>query len=140
MTLAHAIARLFLFSVGSALLLASCGGGSGGGNQPATSLPGSTLLIDASSIIDDDPSRDGIPCIDNPQFEPIAINTDFAEDDLVIAVRSRSEVRAYPHDIMAWHEITNDAGGAANDAFVVSYCPLTGSALAWVAFYPRAEI
>lgn len=131
MTFAHAIARLFLFSVVSALLLASCGGGSGGGNQPANSQPGGTWLIDASSVIDGGPGRDGIPSIDNPQFEPIAINTDVADDDLVIAVRSGSEVRAYPHDVMDWHEITNDAGGAAGNAFVVSYCPLTGSAFAW---------
>ena len=49
--------------------------------------------------------------------------------DLVIALRSGGDVKVYPHDIMDYHEIVND--GPADDPFTMSYCPLTGSALAW---------
>ncbi len=44
-------------------------------------------------------------------------------------LRDGAEVKAYPHDIMDYHEIVND--GPADEPFSMSYCPLTGSAVAW---------
>ena len=51
-------------------------------------------------------------------------------DDPVIVLRYNGVVKIYPHDIMNWHEIVND--GDSSDPFSLSYCPLTGSAMAWV--------
>jgi len=45
-------------------------------------------------------------------------------------LRHGGEIKAYPHDIMDWHEVVND--GPNDDQFTMSYCPLTGSAVAWI--------
>lgn len=69
--------------------------------------------------------RDCIPSIDNPHY---AITTDPAhtylqESDLVVGMYNGSEYVAYPHPILDWHEVVNESG------YMISYCPLTGSAL-----------
>jgi hypothetical protein len=111
------------------LLLGACGGG--GGNKTPDPAVVDSWLIPAEEVVDGGPGRDGIPSIDNPQFEPIDSNVDVADNDIVIAVRAGSEVRVYPHAIMDWHEIVNDRAVMPNEPFVLSYCPLTGSAVAW---------
>lgn len=117
-------AAWIFFSVSS---LMACSGGSGGGgnNRQADSW-----LIPAAEVIDGGPGKDGIPAIDEPNFESASTIASVADDMLVIAVRYNGEVRAYPHDILDWHEIVND--GPRDDPFSISYCPLTGSAVAWV--------
>jgi hypothetical protein len=52
-------------------------------------------------------------------------------DDLVVAVRTADGIKVYPHDILDWHEIVNDTRDDLMGPFVLSYCPLTGSAVAW---------
>ena len=122
----------FWFSVAITLCLGACGGGgSSGGNPPGGGGPGDTWLIPVNEIVDGGPGRDGIPSIDNPAFEPIANNIDVGDDDLVIAIQAGADIKVYPHDIMDWHEVVNDVGATANDPFMLSYCPLTGSAIAW---------
>jgi hypothetical protein len=49
--------------------------------------------------------------------------------DAVVGVFVEGEYRAYPHKILNWHEVVNDS--VLSNNFVLSYCPLTGSALAW---------
>ena len=51
------------------------------------------------------------------------------EDDYVAAVSVGGEILAFPHPILNYHEIVNAKVGS--DDFVLSYCPLTGSAVAW---------
>lgn len=73
--------------------------------------------------------KDGIPSIDDPKFDT-ADNIDFIPDErLVLGIRMESEVRAYPVQIMDWHEIVNDEFPAENVA--ITYCPLTGTGIAW---------
>ncbi len=67
------------------------------------------------------PPKDGIPSIDNPQFDRPQ-TTPFSEDELVIGVVVNGEAKAYPFGIMNWHEIVNDTVGGLN--LTVSYCPL----------------
>ena len=86
-------------------------------------------LIPASEVRDGGPGRDGIPSIDNPQFASVD-EIDFIVDDrLVIGVKSGDEVKAYPHQILDWHEIVNDEIG--NTPFALTYCPLTGTGIGW---------
>jgi hypothetical protein len=115
-------------------LLASCGGSSGGDadSRPAANLPdigAGAWLISTDDVVDGGPGVEGIPAIDNPKFEPVAANDWLQPTDLVIGMRVGGVVKAYPHDILDWHEVVNDT--AANDPFSLSYCPLTGSAVAW---------
>lgn len=112
------------------LLLGACGGGGGGNASPNPGVVQS-WLIPAEQVVDGGPGQDGIPSIDAPEFAPLAGNTDVGDDELVIAVLAGSEVKVYPHAIMDWHEVVNDTTVASNDPFVLSYCPLTGSAVAW---------
>jgi hypothetical protein len=74
------------------------------------------------------PQRDGIPPIDHPKVVPIA-KMRVALDDRapVMVVQQRRAVRAYPLEILVWHEIVNDVLGGRPIA--VTYCPLCNSAL-----------
>ncbi|NIV16145.1 MAG: DUF3179 domain-containing protein, partial [Aliifodinibius sp.] len=49
--------------------------------------------------------------------------------DLVIGLKMGNDIKAFPHKILDWHEIINT--GIGNKALAVTYCPLTGSAIAW---------
>ena len=115
------------------ILLASCGGG-GSGAAANTTPPIVTLedwLIPRAQVVDGGPGQDGIPSIDSPQFQ---VATDVSSSflfpsDLVIGVFVDGEYRAYPHKILNWHEVVNDS--VSSNDFVLSYCPLTGSAVFW---------
>ena len=72
---------------------------------------------------------DGIPALVNPSYELAATITTVQPDDLVAVVRYAGQYFAYPLDILDWHEIVND--DSTGQPFVVSYCPLTGSSVAW---------
>ncbi len=50
------------------------------------------------------PPKDGIPSIDNPQFDTAA-TTPFNWQQTVIGVVVNGEAKAYPFGIMNWHEI-----------------------------------
>jgi len=109
-------------------LLFACGGGGGGGGSSGPGA-GAIWLIPADEVVDGGPGQDGIPAIDNPRFEPVSQNATTGADELIIGVRYGGATKAYPHEIMDWHEIVND--GPSTDPFAVSYCPLTGSAVTW---------
>jgi len=78
-------------------------------------------------------SKDGIPSIDNPKFNPHTIaknDIDYLVDtDLVIVSFLRGQIRVYPHKILDWHEIVNETHDGM--LTVVSYCPLTGTGNIW---------
>jgi len=85
--------------------------------------------IPASQIHKGGPPRDGIPSIDEPQFiSPEAANKLEPEDD-VLGVVHNGIAKAYPVNILNWHEIVNDEFNG--QPVVVSYCPLCGSGLAF---------
>lgn len=86
-------------------------------------------LIPKEQIFDGGPGKDGIPALLNPQVSDIT-SINFLEDaDLVIAIKFGDEVRVYPHPILDWHEIINDE--INGNKFAITYCPLTGSGIAW---------
>lgn len=86
-------------------------------------------LIPKDEVFDGGPGRDGIPSIDNPQFTNVTNAPYLTDDDLVIGFKNGVVVRAYPHPILDWHEIVNDEVNGKKIA--ITYCPLTGSAIAW---------
>lgn len=74
------------------------------------------------------PPRDYIPSIDTPYFISTAQAAAWLVDnDPVIVVDVEGEARAYPLQIMIWHEIVNDVIG--NVPIVVTFCPLCNSAI-----------
>jgi len=85
--------------------------------------------IPVNEVRDGGPGKDGIPSIDAPQFISAAEATWLGDEELIVGIKIGNEVRAYPHQILDWHEIVNDEIGT--DRFAILYCPLTGTATAW---------
>jgi len=85
-------------------------------------------LIESDELTAGGPPPDGIPPIDEPRFLD-ADAVDFVNDEEpVLAVQIGDDARAYPVQIMIWHEIANDTVGGVPIA--VTYCPLCNSAVA----------
>jgi hypothetical protein len=88
----------------------------------------SKRTIPLSDILSGGPGKDGIPAIDDPQFESIADGDLWlVGSEPVHVVAINGEVKAYPLGILIWHEIVNDTVGGV--PVVVTYCPLCNSAL-----------
>jgi hypothetical protein len=78
--------------------------------------------VPLGEFISGGPGKDGIPAIDAPKFEPID-EVDWLEDqEPVIAFGIDDEWRAYPIQILMWHEIANDV--VADVPVAVTFCPL----------------
>lgn len=85
-------------------------------------------LVDLDKVISGGPPRDSIPAIDEPKFVPLEEADAWIEDnELVLAITYKGVKRAYPLQIMVWHEIVNDV--IAGDPILVTYCPLCGSGI-----------
>jgi hypothetical protein len=72
--------------------------------------------------------RDGIPSIDAPLF----VNSQeagewLADNEPVVAFVHNGDARAYPLQILTWHEIVNDKVG--NLPVAITFCPLCNSAI-----------
>jgi hypothetical protein len=80
-------------------------------------------IVPPELIVNGGPPPDGIPSIDNPKFIQIQKAEEFLEDsDLVVGLNINGDIRAYPLQILVWHEIVNDKVG--NTPVAVTYCPL----------------
>ncbi len=74
------------------------------------------------------PGKDGIPSIDDPRFHSVSeIGEDVAPTEPVIGLVIDGDARAYPLQILTWHEIVNDTVGGRPVA--VTYCPLCNAAI-----------
>jgi hypothetical protein len=88
-------------------------------------------LIPASEIYSGGPPRDGIPAIDNPRFIKARAASFLRETDRVLGITRNGVSKAYPVAILNWHEIVNDRIG--NEPIVVTFCPLCGTGIAYLA-------
>ncbi len=76
------------------------------------------------------PSKDVIPPIDKPKFLRAGSPIDWLKDnEPVVALVVGGEARAYPLQILIWHEIVNDTIGGT--LVMVSFCPLCNTAIAF---------
>lgn len=86
-------------------------------------------LVETDEIISGGPPPDGIPPIDEPKFQR-ANSVDWLKDtEPVLALEIEGEWRAYPVQILTWHEIVNDT--IAGTPVAVTYCPLCNTAIAF---------
>jgi hypothetical protein len=133
--------------VASALLLAACSdGGQSGGRSGSAEGAGSpeevpsaledmrdqafpAPLIDPDLVQSGGPPPDGIPAIDDPQFESARDVEWLDDEEPVLSLTVNDETRAYPLQVMTWHEIVNDTVGGTPVA--VTYCPLCNSGVAF---------
>ena len=83
-----------------------------------------------SEIFTGGPPKDGIPAIDQPKFVSVAEADQWLNPvEPVILFQIGDEVRAYPLQILIWHEIVNDLVGGV--PVVVTFCPLCNTAIAF---------
>ena len=91
----------------------------------------SNALVPVSQIKYGGSGRDGIPAIDQRHFIDVS-QADFLNDtDRVLGINLHAEQKAYPIRILNYHEIVNDRFG--DTAVLVSYCPLCGTGMAFLA-------
>lgn len=86
-------------------------------------------IVDVTRIISGGPPPDGIPPIDEPVFEKASSIEWLTADEPVLALEVNGETRAYPVQILIWHEIVNDT--VQGEPVAITYCPLCNSALAF---------
>ena len=128
-----------------ALGSAGCGGGEDG--RSASEAGGSVALDDElgvptagwdtdfsrhtvplSEFVSGGPGKDGIPSLDAPRFVSVEEAGDWLSDrEPVIELAHAGIARAYPIQILVWHEIVNDEVGGTPVA--VTFCPLCNTAL-----------
>nr|WP_319386147.1 DUF3179 domain-containing protein [uncultured Roseibium sp.] len=83
--------------------------------------------VDLGTIFSGGPPKDGIPSIDEPRFQP-AKEIDWLQDnEPVIFLELDGTAKAYPLQILIWHEIVNDRIG--DTPVSVTYCPLCNSSV-----------
>ncbi|MCH7606262.1 MAG: DUF3179 domain-containing protein [Chloroflexi bacterium] len=71
-------------------------------------------------ILGGGPGKDDIPPIDDPKFESVEQADQWLTDrDPVQVVDINGDARAYPMQIMIWHEVVNDTVGG--EPVVVTY-------------------
>jgi len=85
--------------------------------------------IKSDSLIQGCSGKDCIPSIDNPRFESARKAYWLGDDAIVFTISYKGKQRAYPQQLLNWHEIVNDK--IADKYIVITFCPLCGSALAF---------
>ena len=85
--------------------------------------------VDFSEIIQAAAPKDlGIPAIDNPKFmKPKEADEWIGNLEPVISMEIDGDARAYPLQVLIWHEIVNDVVGGV--PVTVTFCPLCNSAI-----------
>ena len=80
-------------------------------------------IVPLDQIVSGGPPPDGIPSIDSPKFTSVKEADEILEDsELVVGLNVNGDIRAYPLQILVWHEIVNDNVGGVPVA--ITYCPL----------------
>jgi hypothetical protein len=142
------MARRLVAVVIAAVALAGCGAGgaSGAGAKRDPLAPaGSTAptftrsgwrtdfarhSVPLAEITSGGPGKDGIPALEHPRFVGIRPARRFlGPKGQVAVVRLGRAAKAYPLEIMVWHEIVNDRFGGRPIA--LTYCPLCNSTVAF---------
>ena len=72
--------------------------------------------------------RDGIPPLDDPKFiTPEQADQWLGDAEPVISFEINGDAKAYPLQILTWHEVVNDVVGGV--PVVATFCPLCNSAI-----------
>lgn len=88
----------------------------------------SRATVPLSEIQTGGPPKDGIPAIDRPRFEAFAVADRWLHPrEPVIFLEIAGDARAYPLQILIYHEIVNDQVGGRPVA--VTFCPLCNASI-----------
>jgi len=130
---------LIVAAIGAAAMSACSIGGGGEDADVAEGVPFSTAgwdtdfsnhAVPLDEFVGGGPPKDGIPSIDDPKLVSVEEAGRFLDPrEPVAVVELGGEVRAYPIQILIWHEIVNDEIG--DEPVAVTYCPLCNSTVAF---------
>ncbi|KAA3643348.1 MAG: DUF3179 domain-containing protein [Chloroflexi bacterium] len=100
----------------------------GAESEFATDFTLSTVQF--SDILSGGPPKDGIPAVDKPQYISVSEADEWLDDvEPIAVVEVNGEARAFPIQVLMWHEIANaEVGG---QAVSVTFCPLCNTAIAF---------
>jgi len=116
----------FACTVAASLTIASAGQAQSGEWRTDFSKRNVPLV----EIVSGGPRKDGIPAIDSPKFETVRQAGGWLKDpEPVVVVEAGGEARAYPIQVLIWHEIVNDKIG--DRPITVTFCPLCNTAIAF---------
>jgi len=87
-----------------------------------------TWLVDTEDVLYMGSEKDRIQSLDTPVFAPIQ-NFHLNDNEPVFSIHIDGITKVYPQTAMGMHEIVNDQIG--NHFYAVTFCPLTGSGIAW---------
>ena len=98
----------------------------------------SRTTVPATQILSGGPPKDGIPALLKPQFISGSEAAYLKPNDKILGLSIDGISKAYPLKILNWHEIVNDQ--INNQGIVISYCPLCGSGMAFVATLGKQQL
>lgn len=139
------LGRLFLFGLIVALL--SAPGAVAQSNLPDGAPQALTQFdtdwsnhsVDLSELRSGGPPKDGIPSIDAPSFLSADAASEWIEPhEPVILLEHHGVAKAYPLQILIYHEIVNDVVGGTPVA--ITFCPLCYSAVVFVRVVDGAPV
>lgn len=92
-----------------------------------------------SDVLSGGPPKDGIPAIDNPLFTSVSEADEYLQDlEPVIFFQVGEDARAYPLQVLTWHEIVNDV--VDGKPVAITFCPLCNTAIAFDATFDGQEL
>ena len=85
-------------------------------------------LVDLAEITSGGPPKDGIPPVDAPEFDDAGAAARWLDPrEPVIVLTVGADTRAYPLQVLIWHEIVNDTVGGVPVS--VTFCPLCNASI-----------
>ena len=99
-------------------------GQSGSRVDPLTQFNTQGLTLPVHQILSGGPPKDGIPALTLPKTEPVS-DARFDDDQRMVVVTVGMKTRAYPINVLSWHEVLNDT--LKDTPIAVIYCPLCDS-------------
>lgn len=109
--------------------LQGCDAGNSSDSTSGTPSSNATCTVPREDFADGGIAKDAIPALSNPAFvSPVEVNY-LAGTDRVIGLVVEGQAYAVPHNLLWSHEIANLDLPSLQVA--VTYCPLTGSSLAF---------
>ncbi len=83
-----------------------------------------------TEIMSGGPSKDGIPAIDRPELTSVSSADEWLKPkEPIILFERDGDARAYPLQILIWHEIANDT--VRDLPVAITFCPLCHTAIAF---------
>jgi len=91
---------------------------------------GTRYTVEPEKLVASGLPKDGIPPINAPEFVSVSESSWIKDEEYVLVLEYNGVTRAYPVQILLWHEIVNDNIG--EEELLITYCPLCLSGKAYV--------